>query len=102
MKENLEMNYHEIAELLNRDDRTIWTAYNKAKKKQKEKIKIRKTKSSFPLSIFKNKKLTILESVTLYLKQKQLKYCEIGKLLNRDQRNIWTIYSRATKKSKKV
>jgi len=28
------LTYHEIAELLNRDDRTIWTVYNRAKKKR--------------------------------------------------------------------
>jgi hypothetical protein len=27
------MSFHEIAVLLNRDDRTIWTCYNRAKKK---------------------------------------------------------------------
>jgi len=32
LKDNLGLSYHEIAVLLNRDDRTIWTAYNKAKK----------------------------------------------------------------------
>jgi DNA-directed RNA polymerase specialized sigma24 family protein len=29
------MNYHEIAILLNRNDRTIWTVYHRAKKKRK-------------------------------------------------------------------
>ncbi|GAG33093.1 unnamed protein product, partial [marine sediment metagenome] len=98
MKETLNMNYREIAELLNRDERTIWTTYNKARKKQPESIKIEETEISLPLSIFKNKKLTILESVIIYLKQKEMKYIEIADLLNRDQRNIWTIYSRALKK----
>lgn len=29
------LSYHEIAVFLNRDDRTIWTCYNRAKKKKK-------------------------------------------------------------------
>ncbi len=33
LKEEYKLSYHEIAVLLNRDDRTIWTSYNKAKKK---------------------------------------------------------------------
>jgi hypothetical protein len=33
LKENIKMNYSEIAELLNRDDRTIWTVYQRALKK---------------------------------------------------------------------
>ena len=91
------MNYKEIAEMLNRNERTIWTAYHKAKKKQPEVLKPEE-KTLIPLSIFKNKKLTILESIILYLKQSGLKYVEIAKLLKRDQRNIWRIYSRAKMK----
>jgi hypothetical protein len=51
-----------------------------------------------PTSIFKNRNLTILESIVVYLKDKGMKYVEIGELLNRDQRNIWTIYNRSIKK----
>jgi len=35
LKEKLKLNYHEIAVLLNRDDRTIWTCYHRAKEKRK-------------------------------------------------------------------
>ncbi len=37
MKEELSMTYHEIAQALNRDDRTIWTVYNRAVKKKGDK-----------------------------------------------------------------
>lgn len=33
LKDELNLSYHNIAVLLDRDDRTIWTVYNKAKKK---------------------------------------------------------------------
>ena len=33
LKDELNLSYHNIAVLLQRDDRTIWTIYNKAKKK---------------------------------------------------------------------
>ena len=36
LKEVEGMTYHEIAILLNRDDRTIWTVYNRARKKNEE------------------------------------------------------------------
>ena len=36
MKDSLNLTYHQIAELLNRDDRTIWTCYNRAAKKRRE------------------------------------------------------------------
>ena len=35
LKENLELSYHEIAVLLQRDDRTIWTVYNRLKQKRR-------------------------------------------------------------------
>jgi hypothetical protein len=34
MKDHYGLTYHEIAVLLNRDDRTIWTVYNRAAKKR--------------------------------------------------------------------
>jgi len=100
MKENLGMSYSEIAGELGRDERTIWTAYKKAKEKQPKSLEIRETDLSVQISIFKNKKLTVLESIIVYLKEKGIKYSEIAELLDRDQRNIWTIYSRTVKKKK--
>ncbi len=100
LRENLGMNYHEIAELLNRDNRTIWTAYHKAIGKQKQPIKIKETEIVLSISTFRDRKFTILESIIIYLKQKGLRYNEIAKLLNRDQRNIWTIYNKAITKIK--
>jgi len=100
MKENLSFSYSEIAKLLKRNEKTIWTAYNKARKKMPQALKQEKPELQLPISIFENRKLTILESIIIYLRFKKLKYVEIAKLLNRDQRNIWTIYSRAVKKIK--
>lgn len=34
LKDKKEMSYHEMAVLLNRDDRTIWTCYNRVQKKR--------------------------------------------------------------------
>ena len=98
MKENLGMSYHEIADKLERDERTIWTAYHKAIQKQHQMIEAKETRVFLPVSIFENRELTILESIIVYLRKKEMKYSEIAKLLDRDQRNIWTIYSKAIKK----
>ena len=54
-----------------------------------------------PVSIFKDAKLSPFETIVKYLKEEmKLTYRQIGKLLNRDERNIWTVYSRATRKQK--
>jgi hypothetical protein len=34
LKDKKGMSYHEIAVLLNRDDRTVWTCYNRVQKKR--------------------------------------------------------------------
>ena len=46
IKENLGKSYHEIAVLLNRNDRTIWSTYNNSLKKFKEKRDTAKTKAA--------------------------------------------------------
>jgi hypothetical protein len=102
MKENLSMSYHEIAIELARNDRTVWTAYKKAAEKQKERIKAEGCEIFIPASIFKNRSLTVLEAMIVYLKEKNLKYSKIAQILNRDQRNIWTLYSLALKKLNKL
>ena len=51
------------------------------------------------VSIFKKEKLSPFEAIVKYLKDDmKLTYHEIGILLNRDERNIWTVYNRARKK----
>jgi DNA-directed RNA polymerase specialized sigma24 family protein len=98
LKENLKMSYREIAKELNRDERTIWTSYKKASKKIEKEFATAKSSLQIPLSIFENKKLTVLESLVLYLKEKGMNYSEIAELLDRDQRNIWAIWNRAKNK----
>jgi len=54
---------------------------------------------SIPVSIFKEPRLSPFEAIVKYLKEgKKLTYHQIGILLNRDERNIWTVYNRARKK----
>ena len=51
---------------------------------------------SIPIEAFHKYNLAVLETVVVYLKQvANLNYNEIAILLNRDQRNIWTVYKRA-------
>lgn len=55
-----------------------------------------------PSSIFKDRKLKVLEILVEWLKdEKNLSYHEIAVLLNRNDRTIWTVYNRAKKKRKK-
>ena len=80
--------------------RTIGTNYRNSVKKKRERLEL-KSKETVPIEIFYDRKLSTLEFLVSYFKEKGMKYSEIAKLLDRDQRNIWMIYSRAVKKSKK-
>ena len=100
LKEELNLRFHEIALLLNRNDRTIWATYNVACKKRKEKLAVKGSKFFIPASILQDRKLSVLEAIISYLKGNfNLRYSEIAVLLNRDERNIWTVYNRYKKKN---
>ncbi|MCX6706518.1 MAG: hypothetical protein NT001_00025 [Candidatus Woesearchaeota archaeon] len=101
LKEEKKLSYHQIAEALKRDDRTIWLTYSNACKKRADKLEIKKSRFFIPVSILSDRKLSILESVVVHLKEEfELSFSEIASILNRDQRNIWTAHSRALKKRK--
>lgn len=52
-----------------------------------------------PTHIFRNTSLSVLESVVDYLKEHHgLGFREIAILLDRDERNIWTVHRRAASK----
>jgi DNA-directed RNA polymerase specialized sigma24 family protein len=54
---------------------------------------------NLPSFIFKDRSLAALEAIVVYLKDSQgMTYAQIAKLLNRDDRTIWTTYQRAKKK----
>jgi len=40
LRDNKKMRFHEIALIINRDDRTVWTVYRRAKLKRKGLIKV--------------------------------------------------------------
>jgi len=98
LKENKELKYNEIARLLNRDQRTIWTTYQKAKKKLKTLLPVN-SEFFIPIKEISSRKYAVLESITRYLKDYlHLPLHQIASLLERDQRTIWTTYQRAKRK----
>lgn len=98
MKENLKLKYREIGIILNRDERNIWTTYSNAQKKRKKRFVVKKSEFLIPVSILQNRKLSVLENITAYLKAQGLTYHKIARLMNRDDRTIWTVWHRANKK----
>lgn len=99
LKENKNLKHSKIAKKLNRNTKTIWTTYQKAKQKQSEQFKEQETEITIPLTLFCDRALSILEHITKHLKENyDLNYTEIAKLLNRSPKTIWTVHQRARKK----
>ncbi|MEM4711018.1 MAG: hypothetical protein QXL18_03665 [Candidatus Woesearchaeota archaeon] len=102
------LSFSEIAKILNRDPRTIWSLYNKLKKhdrlkKQKkefeDKILVQNEEYYVPVDIFSYRGLSVLESVVFWLKtEKDLSYSYISKLLGKNYQTIRTVYLRSLNK----
>jgi hypothetical protein len=101
MKENLSLNFNQIASIIKRDPRTIWCTYSAATSKNKELFKIKKEKYNIPFEIFSNRKQGPLEAVVCHLKDNlNLSFNQISGLLNRDYNTIWLSYKNGKKHDK--
>ena len=99
MKENLKLKSSKIAEMLGRNISTISSTYIKACKKHSSEFFVKESKHYIPIAVIANRNFSVMESIVKFLKEKlNLANKEIAKMLNRDTRTIWTVYSRAAKK----
>lgn len=98
LKEERKMSYHDIGELVQRDERGIWITYRNAKRKQATPFQFPEHDITVPLKIF-TKRFSILESLVRYLKEQQnIKVANIAHLLNKSTSTVWTVYNRAKRK----
>jgi hypothetical protein len=111
LKDILGYNFAQISRLLFRDETTIWTSYKNSVKKNEvivdleladidmKKLKLKKEDLIVPLSVFSERKLSVLEALCLYLRETfGLSYHVIGEIVERNERTIWTVVNRAGKK----
>ncbi|MCD4699294.1 MAG: hypothetical protein K8R91_01820 [Phycisphaerae bacterium] len=101
LKEHHKLSNNEIAKLTNRTPKSVWQAIHQANKKNSKPLNIQNDSIQIPIKILKNKKLSILENIVHYLKNKKLTYHKIAQLLDRDDRTIWTVYQKSIKKLNK-
>jgi hypothetical protein len=101
LKEDLNLGISTIAKTLQRNQATIWLTYNHAQKKKKEKFIFSETKYWIPISLLKDRRLSILELVVEFLKKSySLNFHQIAVLIQRDDRTVWTVYQRGELKRK--
>jgi hypothetical protein len=101
LKEQLQLSYHEIAVLTNRDERNIWTLYHRVGKKRAERKPVVKKAPvvQIPLSVVQDRSVSILEVVVEYLRDKaNFTNHQIAVTLNRSDKTVSTVYVRTKKK----
>lgn len=100
------LSFSEIAKILNRNPRTIWSLYNQFRGKETDfdEFEIQNKKEycdeyCVPVDIFSYRGLSVLESIVFWLKtEKDLSYSRISKLLGKNYQTIRTVYLRSLKK----
>ena len=93
LKENNNLPNSEIAKILNRDERTISSTYNKAIKKNKELFSTKKD-TLVNVSIFTNRNLAPLKALIINLKDNGKNLKQISQILNRSYKTIWSTYNK--------
>ncbi len=98
LREHHGLGHSEIASLLKRDTRTIWSAYDAARRKCAAPHTPAEGDLWVPSILFSDRRLGPLEALSLHLHAKGHTYTEIASLLSRDSRTIWTTCKRAREK----
>jgi hypothetical protein len=99
LKENMNLGYSKIGFLLKKDRRVVWITYKRATKKALQQFIVPEHSIYLPLTKLVSDKLSIAEIVVTYLKEDlKLRNSEISRLLKKDDRTVWTLYTRARKK----
>lgn len=104
---NKGLSFKKIADLTNRDQRTIWCTYNSFKNKPFNKSfsnldfsNLDNSKIFIPLDILYERQFSVLESIVFYLKEDyDLTLNEIAAYLGKNYRTIYTVYRRAIAKN---
>lgn len=96
LKENCGLSFHEIALLINRDDRSIWTSYSRAASKSKEMFRSEEDDLLIPIAVFQDRSKSVLEHVVHCLKESyELSNSRIARLTNKNPSSIATVARRA-------
>jgi hypothetical protein len=96
LHENLGLANKDISTVLKRSPANIAVTYANASRKMPEGFQVLDFGVKIPLNIF-SESLTCFESICLYLKRSFTLH-QIGAIMKRDDRTIWTVHNRASRK----
>ena len=102
LRDNLNLRNKDIAKLTNRDERAISMTYRMGRKKSSKKLNDASFDISFPISLLKNRKKSVLEIICFYLYSDcKMTFNEISSLLNKNYQTVWTVVRRYKEKNEK-
>ncbi len=97
LHENQKLNYRQVGQLLNRNERTIWSTCKNANKKLPSEFLINSQFPSYPAKILFSRKYSVLEAIVLHLIQTYT-VKEISRMLRKPYSTIWATLSKAKRK----
>src|SRR3989344_580126 len=96
LSEECDYSCAKIARLLNRSHSSVWNACKDANSKLPARFQKKNSVISIPIKVFASEKLSAMEALVHHVKSAhKLKFSEIAKLINRDEKTVWTSYDRA-------
>jgi hypothetical protein len=99
LREEKHMTFTAMALLLGRNQIALSTTYRNARKKYAFQLKISESQWHIPAVLFRNRTLSVLEVIVLYLKKDcHMQNSTIAVVLKKDPRTIWTVLQRIQKK----
>jgi DNA-binding transcriptional MerR regulator len=98
LKEHEQLRYADIARALNRDQRGIWCTYRRAQQKHPQAFAVKPSPHTVPVSLFTERKFSILEHVVRHLRGTGMPLKDIAGLVNKHPSTIATVHSRVRRK----
>ncbi|PIN73244.1 hypothetical protein COV20_03365 [Candidatus Woesearchaeota archaeon CG10_big_fil_rev_8_21_14_0_10_45_16] len=96
LRENERLSNQDIAELLDRDQRSVWASYRRAKKKRPQHFLKKRERYQFNINLFRNRQFSILESIIYYLHTvHRLRTKEMARLLGSSPNSTAVLLKRA-------
>lgn len=100
LKEKKGLSYQEIAVLLNRHPKSVWSSYQRSHKKMRKQFPLKTEHYHLPLSLFNNRSYSLLEGVVLYMNQiHKLSNKQLAALLGKSSNSIAVLAKRAREKN---
>ena len=99
LKEDAGLEFKKIGKLLGRNEVTIRTSYKRALKKLPGRLDLSNYSLVIPIELFRDRNFSVLEIIVTHLHDHyKVSFKEIARLLCRNYKTVWTVYSKRKRK----